>query len=381
MNRRVGWWLLAVGVLFGTTACDDPGSVGVDLVDEQTGRPVVVELPTTTFEAADADDVTGNSERVLAGSVEDPMLGTIASTGYVDFAGLSGLTGAFATGVISEVTLDLIPDYVYGDTTEMVTMLLSDMSEDWDPQGGRADTTITSGASVLEFSFLPTDTLVTISLPETWIDANATALQSSTFSVDFHGFELSSVSGNAVVGFIRLGSALRVTVGTETASYPASQTLSTQTRDGVPDVPDNRLLLQDGLGPGVLFRFDFNELENSAVSRVLFRFLADTLASQANTPPNFVRPLLSELELFTLNADDQFVFLERTTLDEEGRFIFDSGILRQNLQQIFLGENGLDSFQLGVRTTASTLDAILLHDVTVADTAPEAQLTVIPVGQ
>lgn len=373
--------MLAVGVCFSLTACDDPTSVGVDLVDEQTGRPIVIERPSTQLDAADADDLTGNSERVLAGRVEDPMLGTLISVGYVDFAGISGLSSEFGTGTISSVTLNLLRDYVYGDTTATVTMRLSDMTEDWDPQGGRADTSLTAGTSILEFSFLATDTLISVSLPQAWIDANAETLQSSTFSIDFNGFELSYVSGNAVTGFLRAGSSLEVVVGTESADFPVSETLSAQTRVGTPDVPSDHVLIQDGLGPGLLFDFDYSDLENSALNRVAFRFRADVTASLDNRPPHFVRPLLNELELFRLNDDDEFFLVDRADLDGDGRFVFDSGTLRQNLQQIFLDEDTPDRFVLGFRTRAATLNAVLLNGLSATETAPAAQLTLILADQ
>ncbi|MFQ5572124.1 MAG: hypothetical protein ACE5G0_20800, partial [Rhodothermales bacterium] len=189
-------------LLLSFAACDDPSGVGVGLIEEG-GEPVVRALSPTFFDETPMNDITGQNilsgvgSRVLTGQVNDPMFGDITATGYVDFLSTFDTTGS---PTILGAALRLIPNYAYGDTTNAVTLNLTDLIEIWSPDGARADTTLPTGSFVTSFSFTPSDTLVDVPLPEPWVTDRDTTLSSAFFAENFHGFALETVSGNAVVG-------------------------------------------------------------------------------------------------------------------------------------------------------------------------------------
>ncbi len=125
--RRSSVWSCCALLLLLATGCDDPSAVGIGLIDEE-GLPVTVRLPADSVLTASQKDRTGNTARVLAGRVADPLVGTLSATGYVDFV-MSGT--ALVDTTIVGVRLELPRDYVYGDTLGSVTLALHDMTEDW----------------------------------------------------------------------------------------------------------------------------------------------------------------------------------------------------------------------------------------------------------
>lgn len=363
--------VLCAGVLIG---CEDPSSVGVELVDEQ-GDPILEVLHPTEFGPEERADVTGQRARLLAGTVEDPLLGTIRATGYLDFLSRFDST---STATVTGVTLTLRPDYVFGDTLTPLTFSLYDLVEDWNASGTRADTVLPLGALVTTFEVMPTDSLVQVPLPEAWVQANDATLRSTDFDELFHGFALEA-AGNTVLGLAALGSALEVATTVDTLLYPHLRNLSTLARTVPPAVPPGLLAVQDGVGPSLRFDFDFerDDFAEAPLNGAVVRLFADTLALKA-TPPNFVRPIQRTFD-FVAVADDTTTFsLGQGTLDALGHVRFNNATIRSFLQNVFFDEQAFSHFEARFPGLDNTLNALLIYDTSVPETTPEALLTISP---
>ena len=359
--------------LLALTACDDPSNVGIELVEEGSGEPVVRVLTPSVIEQDPINDITGAVPRVLAGQVNDPMLGTITATGYLDFQRVDSVNASDITGVM----LRLVRDYVYGDTLAALTLTVRELTEEWNALGARADTTLPLGASVTSFTFEPLDSLVTVDLPETWVRNNDTTLVSFDFGEVFHGFALEATAAEAVVGFDFNQSFLRITTEQDTLDYPVSLTLSGVIRTGQPMIPEGRLLIQDGTGPTLSFNVDFDGLDDTPLNAAFVRFFADTLTVQ-ETPPNFVRPLVETLQLVRITEADAAFVMAEASLNDDGSYRFSDATLRQVLQQTFFGQDLYDHFALRIPFTDNTISVMLLFDAASDETAPEVLLTLSP---
>ena len=363
---------ILVGLL-ALTACDDPSNVGIELVEEGGGEPVVRVLTPSVIEQEPINDITGAVPRVLAGQVNDPMLGTITATGYLDFQRVDSVNASDITGVM----LRLVRDYVYGDTLAALTLTVRELTEEWNALGARADTTLPLGASVTTFTFEPLDSLITVDLPETWVRDNDTTLVSFYFGDVFHGFALEATAAEAVVGFDFNQSFLRITTEQDTLDYPVSLTLSGVIRTGQPTIPEGRFLIQDGTGPTLSFNVDFDGLDDTPLNAAFVRFFADTLTIQ-ETPPNFVRPLIETLQLVRITEEDAAFVMAEASLDDNGSYRFSDATLREVLQQTFFGQDLYDHFALRIPFTDNTISVMLLFDATSDETAPEVLLTLSP---
>ena len=221
-------------------------------------------------------------------------------------------------------------------------------------------------------------------LPEAWVAANDTTLRSLVFSSVFHGFALAPASGNAVVGFGRNGGALRVFTDRDTSDFPLARTLTGLERDdATAAIPPDRILVQDGSGPGVAFDFDFDAdaLANTALNGGFVRLVADTAAVK-DTPPGFVRPLLRRLQLVAVEEDSSIFLLSTASLGQDGIYRFETPpsaaalSFRGLVERLFFGSRLYDHFELRFPFDAHTLDAVLLYGTATDDaTAPRAVLT------
>lgn len=372
------------------TACEDPSNVGLGLVGEQGGRPVAAEEAITDFRAETLGRPSNVLVRVLAGVVDDPLLGTITAEGYVDFVPVS--SSDFRAGTVQSAELRLLPTYVYGDTTAEVTLAVRPVSAEWDDEGLPIDTTISVGGVIREFTFRPTDSLVVVPMPDTWVTSNDELLRSADFAEDFHGFRLDHISGNAVMGFGPTSTVLRARTEDDSASFPIAQAYAALRKQEAA-LPPNRLLVQAGVGPQARFNFELaDDIEASAVNRVALTFSTDTVTVDQNTLPGFVRPMIRTLDLYGVSSEEALVLLARASRDDRGRFVFRSDLLAREIQRTLLEDHTFDHFEIRIPAPATTPDdqselalltasisAVLFHDTGAAENAPVAYLTLTPI--
>ena len=357
--------------------CDSPTGAGLDLAGGGTGEPISFSVPPTTFESAPVKDITGGSSRVLAGTVDDPAVGTTTAIGYMDFQLESSLTTAFTDGPVTEATLTLQKDYLYGDTSAATLFSLTDIEDSWLDTGARSDTVLSTGAEVIQFSVQPSDTTITIPLPQTWIAANDTTLRSVFFNSAFHGFQISTSSTDFVAGFTIGGSSLQIVSGGDTLNFGASQSLTNVSSTPLASPPTDRILLQDGSGVGIDMFIDESSSDSltlSVLSRATLTVSADT-ASLAAAPPGFVRPTVRNLELFGSTENGIDVQIRAIEIDDDGKFVFESDLFRDALQQQFIDDPVFESFSIRVPGTLNSISPLTLFAPGVPDKEPSIDVT------
>lgn len=371
-------------LLLSLAACENPSPVGLELIDEQGGDPVVTSLTPDVLAFTALPEVTGNTPRTLAGRVDDPLLGTFTAASYIDISlPLVSVGDEYRDGTVQRATLYLQPNYRYGDTTATVTLSIRELVDEWNEAGTPADTTVSTGALLTETTFAVTDTLVQISLPAAWVTANDAKLRDLTTLVDeIHGFQFESApaSGNAVVGFNMGASFFSAVTAADSVAFPIGKTLTTLRREGMPVVPEGRLLLQDGQGQNLEFEFDFvaKGLADAPLNRAVLSFTLDYATLEDDLPPHFVRPRPEAVSLFGLTDDLARLTIEDVVPDSTGRLVYDSGTFRNVIQGILLGTVNIQTLELGIPVNANSISPLLLYDLAGEDTTPLMVLTTVP---
>jgi len=368
--------------LAGLTACERPGNVGLDVLEEDLEPPEQITLP-ATLTTTSYRDVTGQQTPTLAGRVIDPLAGTIEATGYFDVALPFGVSG-FPQDTVTRAELYLVPAYVYGDTTTALALNVHEITDDWAPEGASADTTLATGPAITTFSFQPTDSSLTVSFPETWVQERDTTLRSAQFNDLFHGFALSYASGNAVVGFDMQRSELRLFFTTDSVAYPVVTTLGgyrslTHIERLAPPsaLPPDRVLLQDGAGPIGRLEIPFDSLRQQlALNRGDIMLYADTLMLDQYNQAGFVRPAVTLLSLYGVREDSSRIFVESARFDSTGTFTFSSLRTSQILQSILLGNLDIAYFQILVPNNINSINPVILYSD--GDKAPFVRLIGTP---
>lgn len=369
--------------------CEDPSNVGLGLIPDEGSDPDQITLAADDLEQTSYSSVTGNRAGFAVGAVDDPMFGSLRVTGYLDFTRPGSFPDSFRDGDndISDVTLTLHRTYVYGDTTDSYTLTLRSMPEDWTASNVRADTALTAGDNAItSIEVSPTDTLIEIPLPDSWIEDNSRGLRGEDvdFTTNFHGFQLSTSEAPAVEGFHSDSSALEVTVGEETAAFSISKNLSTIERTEPPASVDDRVVLQSGVGPAVTMTLPLSAdtLEGKALSRARILLPIDRQAMEDQQPADFVRPLPEQVVLYGIDADDNRTALQTGRLDEENsRYVFDTPELTNALQRVLLGKSEYEQYLVaGSTLNAVNVSPALLYDSTSETEVPTISLTLVPLN-
>lgn len=345
------------------SGCDDPSSAGLEFVDEDGTRPTSSsQEATAAAEVPDVRDETGGDSRILVGTVIDPITGSVSTNGYLDFSEPLTPPSAFRTGPVTEVTVVLRPNYTYGDTLTTGSLVLSDMIDAWTSLSVAADTQLVAGAQVTTVPFSPTDSVVSVSLPTEWIAANEPMLRSTGSDTLFHGFQVTAIGTNAVVGFETASAVLRVVSGGESLDFPVSRRLTTAQRLAPPTPPAERLSVQDTAGPGVRFEFDLSDdtLATSVINRGEIRMHVDTTAFANNLPPNFIRPAVTSLELRARTSNGSTIVLGNSNI-RDGVASFSGSLVRAALQGIASDAGVIDYFVLVVAPDQGGLGAVVLN--------------------
>lgn len=392
--------LVGSGLLFSLAACDNPTGVGADVgPDFDGGEPSALNVPPEQFAGTEEPVVTGNNVRVLAGTVDDPRLGTINATGYIDVGRPSTLTEGFIeAGEFTSAELRFDLNYAYGDTLSSLDLVLRDMNAEWEATGSTGARRITAdsiGAEITRFSVSPVDTnTIVVQLPDAWLQANAATLRdTATVNDRFHGFQIAPANGNAVAGFETFTSELRVFAGQDSASYRTLRTLTSLDREG--DVgADSPILMQNGFGRLIRFSFDFDDvpfdtLSNAPLNRASIIFPFDASLYE-DAPANFVRPIPNSVELvgFANDSDTSLVSIADLELTEaaleEGSLVYGGANALSIFQEAVLGNVLFERFRLRLRTPGTlgqepiTIDPLLIRGADDPDEPSRARLIITP---
>jgi hypothetical protein len=364
--------LLAI-CLVAVAACDDPAPVGIDLVDEQSGTPYVLQVQSSAPEYASAPEGTGNAARTLFGTVDDPELGTTEARGYLDFVSPGVFTQAFENNPIEKADLLLVSDYVYGDSLSEINVTLRSVDLEWSGSGVNSDTTIFVGDIVAQSLQHPQSTLLAIPLPDDWIARWDTTFKSQTFGDQFHGFELTTDSRSSVIGAQVLGSSIRVITAGDTTFFSAGRSLTRFIDPVGPSARPGGLVFQDGQQQAASFVPQFGAPSTLVLNRGLVRVPADTSLS-TNTPTGFVRPAIEQLQLDWISRDGTRLPIGLASRGES-YFQFESIQLHDSLSVLLRGRSALDHFELRVPNSDNGISVILMP------TPPVLHLAVTPVQQ
>ncbi len=371
-------YLFVVAALL--TSCDDPSNLGVDLVDTTTGTPEIVRISASGVATGEARDVTGNARRSLVGRVTDPLAGTLVVSAGLDFASPVTLSDNFEAGPVTEAELRLVRSYQYGDTTSALAINVRSINLEWTASGSDSKSDIPFGEVVTTVGAIAQDSLVVVPLPSSWIEANDVLIRSTDFVTDFHGFHLEAAEGNAVIGFSSQSSVMRVVSGADTVDFVVTRNLTRVERTSTGVLPPGTSLMQDGVGEGLEVAFDYegNKAIGAVLSRAVLRVAIDSVSAPA--PPNFARPLPSQVALAGITADS--LVLSLAVSRREGEYlIFDSTVLRGALQDLLFGRSIFERYVITGHTDIApfdnTIDVVLIKNGSSGTTTPEMTLTII----
>lgn len=334
MRMRIPWlsaFLVGGALLVSITACDDASNVGLGVGPDslQGGEPVTLDVvpsldtssvaPQTGLELRPGIGAGRDTWRFLAGRVNDPVGGTIEAHGYFDLLGRSFLSAPLLDADVDslDAELRLLPTYVHGDTSSTIDLRVFELAEEAEMNGARADTTFPVANEVTSTTLAPTDSLVEIDLPRSWLADNLESLRDTTdggtnFEESFHGFRLvASNQANAVVGFSSTTIILRLrhTGRGTTADYLGFKSFTHVERQNVPPPPDDFFVLQDGVGLSLTMDWDFgvnplDSLKNSPLNRADILVPVDTVALKARSgSATFVRPLAKGFRILATRSE------------------------------------------------------------------------------
>ena len=356
-------------------ACDDPAPVGVDLVDEQSGAPYVLDLSAPDVTPGSFREVTGNATRALVGAVDDPVLGRLEAQMYVDFASISTLTQVFENNPVTDAAVMLVTTYVYGDSTADTPVRLRSMAQSWVGSGATSDTTLQVGDLLTESVENRRTFTMEVPLPQTWVARWDTTLRGTTFDDSFHGFEVTAPDASSILGIEILGTSLRAVAGGDTAYFPVARSITRYTHAPQPDDDGDAFTLQDGRKRTAAFRFTTEEVrETLLLNRGVIRVPADTSLS-INAPPHFVRPAISQLQLDWITTGGvrlPIALANRTG----GHFDFQSVQLHDSLRAFLQGGSTLEHLEVRVPDSRNGISVVRIPK---HDPAPRALLTVTPI--
>jgi hypothetical protein len=209
-----------------------------------------------------------------------------------------------------------------------VTLLSLQNNEDF--ADARADQQFPTASQIATYEISAAeDSLVTLDLPQSWIDANLDVLRDTTdggdaFADRFTGFKL-AVSGptsptagapGAVVGFETTSSALDLKRSDDpaTATYDITQSFTdvawTDPPSETSGLRENRTLLRGGDNRALRMRFDFAEqvrvdsLIGAPINRVRLEIPLDSVRQDSGVPASFTRPQITGYRLLMRKADD-----------------------------------------------------------------------------
>lgn len=381
-----------MGLLLG--GCDDPGSVGVGLVEDGGGDPVRFTVYPKAIDVEQVTELSGSVRgtaafsgvvsSLLAGDVDDPFVGRRTTWGYIDFRD-DGVPDSFVQDSILFAELRLLKTYVYGDTTGTQRLAIREMPAAWDPADKTFSESFDAGDEIVQSSFRGSDSLLTIRLSDGWVATRQATLRSSEFNDVFHGFQIASAETRAVFGFSATGSTLRLATAADTVDLVVDRIFTHIERVSEVAAPDGTTIVRDGSGEAIQIGFDFDlgENQNGVLNRVVLRLPVDTTQSTTSSNGTFVRSPLLQLNLYGVLADGTQEQLGTTLLSTQNGYVFiglsvssEATFLRA-VQAALLGEPRYAHLRLLPVPTSNTLNGMLIRTDDPTN-RPRLELTLIP---
>ena len=397
--------LFAVALL-SLSACEDPSSVG--LVDDAGGNAIVDELPIVNFLSAPTSGVNSGTDRMLIGQINDPVLGEITATGYIDFTLSNRPSDEYLNAEIDSLILNLTLDtlYTYGNLDQEITVDVYEVMAEYDIVTEREDLPERNMVKLFDFSVLPGTRTVSVPFPDDWIQQNNQLLRpaipdvfsENAFNTDFHGLALVPTSGNAFIRVIgnSTSSFLRgVEVTADTTdtdpfvNYLAGNSITEYNQITAPQLPDERVLLHSDVGSHIEFNLELSEItEFAGVNRAALEVRFDTTTFAA--VENFVRPDVGSLTLVGIVADSlentvealdacgvpnvSICILSNSRLTQDATLVFDENRFRSEIERRSLGLEVFKHYEIRF-PVPNAANAIIFHDVNSPENPPSFVLT------
>lgn len=389
--------LVALTVGVAAAGCEDPSNVGLGLIGESGGDPVRMHLPSFERPYDYEPSLTSNvrtslgysagAVRVLAGTVNDPLFGTIAAKGYIDVTLSSSQSSDYRNGTITSVQLELQPNYVYGDSVATTSVVISEMQEAWPSTAMTSDTTLPAGVEItrVDFSYA-NDTSLVVDFPEEWFSSRSAVLLSANILDEFHGFELSTTDPAAVVGFDATSGIVHIVTTTGTADLVISKIFTHLDRSGDGNIPDGRAAIQDGIGQNLSFSFDFqaDSIQGAGISRAVIELTVDQ-ASMDDVPENFYRPAPTQYDFLGVREDGSVALLRSAVLgaDNTIRFVSSSAAAGEStivriIQQAAAGNTEFTEYRTRIGEVQAAINSVLVFAPGSDQRAPHAIVTATP---
>lgn len=311
-------------LLFVVSACSDLTGVGSEVGDPlEGGDPESFELLADSLAGNTLPPATGyaipavappdqrRTWRFLTGRVDDPLVGQIQADGYLDLDSTDAVPEAIqgADPDTLQAELRLTTTYLHGDSSSTLQVELYDLAQEVEMSRAPADTTFeTEGGPITTGSISPTDSLVTLSLPSSWIAEHQGTLlnPSANLEDNFYGLKVAPTNGNVVVGFEYRTAQLRIRTDSrsESVDYQLDQAFTHIETSGSPSVSldEGSEVLLDGVGRGLDMSWSDSQVldslreSNTPLNRAEITVPIDTIQTQASLegmPDSFVRPLPS----------------------------------------------------------------------------------------
>lgn len=371
-------WTAFLATLVVLSACQDPAGVGLGLIDDQLSNPneqlvaaslvdtVKVDVSTAGFTESGS---TQPQTRVLAGRVQDALYGDASAIAYIDAKRPASIPSRFTdTTRVTFVRLELVRNYVYGDTTSVLPMQLRQVDGSWTPSGLSSDTTLGTGDLIKAFNVSASDTLVTVDLPAAWVAANGSQFAAADFLSAFEGFALSVDSTvapmpGAVVGFNVASSQSRIRVGSrsDTLSFLFSEVFTKIRRGPAGIAPPGLLPLRAASPRGAKLSFDFDIVGALPLSRAMLRLPIDR--SLSGTDGAFKRPLATRVGLYAIQGAAASLLGEVAVRNSGDPISVASTTLTNTIQDVLLGTVELTRFEARLPVSPVSLDVfpMVLH--------------------
>jgi len=319
----------SVFLLLALISCSEPSGVGAGVGADSLdgGLPQLETVLPGTLKTVTSPRSTGTrlrqanplqtgEWRFLAGAVTD--YGRIEANGYVDFGGPNNVPDTLLNAPVDslQAELRLQTEYVHGDTAPDVSFQLTNITEEVEMNGARADTSFPTSSVILTDEVSPTDSLVTFSLPQSWLRENISVLRDTSgggdaFESNFHGFRLSAPEGQVVLGFDHGSAVVRLSLRNANASvdYPPLKSFSHIERPESPSVPEDRKLIRAGIGENLIIEWDAERIDSLRGqslndTEILIPVDPDTSSLEQDRGASFVRPVGTTFRLVGTRTAD-----------------------------------------------------------------------------
>ncbi|MCH8524463.1 MAG: hypothetical protein LAT52_07920 [Balneolales bacterium] len=320
------------------TACEESGIVGSSFVSTDPGLVIDTVLiapidtePLVTF--------SGSKTLVAAGSFNDPLFGPLTATALLN---PDLYTGTVTVDPGAQFTLVLIRDQITGDTTEVSTYELYEITRRWRANEWKADSVAQKALSTSRVFNTAAEDTIRIPLPLAWANnyrrilALEPADRLDVYRDEVFGFAIVHSSGNRVEYFNSNTSFLEIQnpqqQGDENPPAPIAVSMFQRATSYSVDLPvpaaeDNRVLVMNDFSKTgrITIQLSPDDYPINNISRAEVVLHEDFEQLQTSLRVNERRYSTGQIRIFELSEDEKAFYITKSPLttiqrDLEGRY-------------------------------------------------------------